>query len=83
MNNKTTTIYHPETKELSGVITEEGNPVEFKSSVFGCDDWFKTFDEAKAEILKELKYEYSGARSRDIANDRDYARQESIACGNY
>lgn len=84
---KTTIITHPKCKELSGKIIERDDPMpcgQFEiETCMGYEDWFETFDEAKKDLEDDLQYEYSGKGARDRANDRAYARQEQIACGNY
>ena len=79
------TIYHPETKELFGTITEITNDEwpedKYETNVLGYQDWYADLDEARTMIKRELQDEYSGKAAKDQAADRAYARQEQLATG--
>lgn len=73
-------IHHHKAKELSMDIT-------FGDSIYcgdhGSCDGFETIEEARKQVLDILQSMYDGSYYADLAEDREYARQERFATGNY
>jgi len=77
---KTKKIYHPNTKNLSGTVTELDAPTKFgdkfESNAFGQKDWHENFEEAENDVLNILHGFYTGETQQQIAEDLHIARQE-------
>jgi len=86
------TIYHLKTKEIKGTIEkifvskediEDGYGEWETTDSFGNVEWYLSKEQATLELIKALSNHYNGTTQREMAEDREYSRQEQIACGNY